>query len=452
MEERIETTLDEELIQLFESETDETIKQWLAELQPYDKAQLYLSLPSQYLRHYLHLLTGTEIAELLEELDIHDQTTLIERVGVEKASEILNAMSTDDAADLLGQLNEESTEEILISMDETEAEKIKALLIYPPDSAGGIMTNEYVWIRRHYTVGEAIEKLRSFAHIAESIYYLYVIDEDRTLMGVLSLRDLLLHSPETPIQEIMFERVISVPVDMDQEEVARVFEKYNFVSVPVVDQENRLIGIITHDDIVDVLIEEHEEDISRFSGAGKESISIHTGVFRSAFKRLPWLVGLLFIGMISASILSIFSETIDQVVALAFFMPMIAGMTGNTGTQSLAVVIRGLATQDLERKEILRLVRREFGVALMMGLVCGVLIGLIALIWMHNLALGFVVGASLFLTLIIGTLAGTIIPIILNSFNIDPAVASGPLITTINDIFSLLVYFGTATCFLSYLL
>lgn len=451
MEEKEQRTLDEELLLLFESAKDEQIKEWLAELQPYDKAQLYLDLPDMYRRRYLLLLSGTDIAELMQELDSEDQTALIEIVGTEKSTEILNEMSTDDAADLLGQLEEEHSEEILVSMDENEAAKIKALLIYPPDTAGGIMTNEYVWIRRHYTVGEATEKLRAFAHIAESIYYLYVINEDRKLVGVLSIRDLLLHPAETPVQDIMFERVISVPVDMDQEEVARVIERYNFVSVPVVDQDERLVGIITHDDVMDVLIAEHEEDISRLSGFGKESITLQTTAFQSAVRRLPWLVGLLFIGLGSGSILSLFSDTIEKVVALTFFMPMIAGMTGNTGTQSLAVVIRGLASRELSWNEMLHLIRREFGVALLMGIVCGILIGLVAMLWMHNIPLGIVVGGSLFLTLIIGTLAGTLIPLVLHALKVDPAVASGPLITTINDIFSLTVYFGTATLFIRYL-
>lgn len=445
-------TLDQEFLLLMQTADRETIQAWLGELQPYDKAQLYLLLPAQYTRRYLQMFTEVEIAEILEELEAEDQAGLLHTLGAERSSEVFNVMATDDAADLLGQLEEEHSEEILISMDQKEAEKVKELLAYPPDSAGGIMTNEYVWIRKNYTVHEAIEKLRSFAHIADSIYYLYVVNEERKLVGALSIRDLLMFPPETKVEEIMFERVISVPVYMDQEEAARVIENYNFISVPVVDEEDHLLGIITHDDILDVLREEHDEDISRLSGTGKGSININTGALESAIKRVPWLVGLLFIGLISGSILSAFTHTIERVVALTFFMPMIAGMTGNTGTQSLAVVIRGLASRELDRKEIFQLIRREFGVSLMIGTVCGLLIGIIAFLWMGNFYLGVVVGGSLLLTLIIGTLAGTLIPLLLHAFKVDPAVASGPLITTINDIFSLLVYFGTATLFMSYLL
>ncbi len=452
MDELENKRLDEEFLLLMQTADRESIQAWLGELQPYDKAQLYLLLPSEYKRQYLQMFSEVEIAEVLEELKTEDQAGLLHTLGAEKSSEIFNVMATDDAADLLGQLEEEHSEEILISMDQKEAEKVKELLAYPPDSAGGIMTNEYVWIRKNYTVHEAIEKLRSFAHIADSIYYLYVINQERKLVGALSIRDLLMFPPETKVEEIMFERVISVPVYMDQEEAARVIENYNFISVPVVDEEEQLIGIITHDDILDVLREEHDEDISRLSGTGKGSININTSAFESAIKRLPWLVGLLLIGLISASILQAFSDSIDRVVALTFFMPMIAGMTGNTGTQSLAVVIRGLASRDLDRKEIFHLIRREFSVSLMIGVVCGLLIAAIAYFWQGNPYLGAVVGGSLLLTLIIGTLAGTLIPLLLHAFKVDPAVASGPLITTINDIFSLLIYFGTATLFMSYLL
>lgn len=451
MEENMIKKLEEELLLLLKKGESETIRDWLAELQPYDRAQLYLILSKQNRLSYLEHFSDEEIAEMMEELDSDGQTDLLKTLGPKRSLKILNTMATDDAADLLGELDKEQTEEILLAMDQREAEKVKQLLSYPPDSAGGIMTNEYVWIRRTYTVQEAIEKLRSFVEIAESIYYLYVIDEDRKLVGVLSIRDLLLSKPNTKVEDIMYERVISVPVYMDQEEVARLMERYNFISIPVVDENDRLVGIVTHDDILDVLIEEHEEDLSRLSGTGG-SIQLSTSALESALRRVPWLVGLLFIGMISASIMSMFQDTLERVVALTFFMPMIAGMTGNTGTQSLAVVIRTLSTHELGFKDVFRLVRREFYVSLIIGITCGLLIGAIAYFWMDNLFLGFVVGGSLILTLIIGTLAGTIIPIILHGLKIDPTVASGPLITTINDIFSLLVYFGTASLFLHYLL
>jgi magnesium transporter len=312
------------------------------------------------------------------------------------------------------------------------------------------MTNRFVWIRNYYTVMEAVGKMKTFAKLAETLNYLYVIDEERKLVGVVSYRDLLLAEPDDTIQNIMFERVIYVTADTDQEEVARIAERYDFLAIPVVDDQHVLVGIVTVDDIIDVVIREANEDIEKLSASGK-SIDFDTKALTAAWRRLPWLILLLFIGLVSGKIISGYETTLHKVVALAFFMPMIAGMTGNTGTQSLAVVVRGLISHDIEKKIVLRLVTRELGVGLIIGLTCGILISIIAYIWQGSLVLGAVVGCSLFFTLIIGTLAGTVIPLLLYKIKIDPAVASGPLITTLNDIFSLVTYFGIATAFINYL-
>lgn len=249
----------------------------------------------------------------------------------------------------------------------------------------------------------------------------------------------------------MYSRVISVFAYEDQEEVAGVIERYDFLAIPVVEKNNELLGIVTVDDIIDVVIKEANEDIEKLSASGK-SIDFDTKAHVAAYRRLPWLILLLFIGLVSGTIISGFEETLSKVVALAFFMPMIAGMTGNTGTQSLAVVVRGLITSDTDKGVVTRLIIRELKVGLIIGVTCGILISIIAYVWQGNPVLGLVVGSSLVMTLIIGTLAGTIIPLILYKFNIDPAVASGPLITTLNDILSLLIYFGIATMFISKLM
>ncbi len=313
------------------------------------------------------------------------------------------------------------------------------------------MTNRFVWIKDYYTVREAIDKLKNFASYAETISYLYVIDENRKLVGVVSYRDLLLAELDQKIKDIMFTRVIYVSAYTDQEEAAAILERYDFLALPVVDDNHILLGIITFDDMLDVIIEEANEDIEKLSASGK-AIDFDTKASVAAWRRLPWLVLLLVIGVLSGSIISYFEDTLSLVVALTFFMPMISGMTGNTGTQSLAVVVRGLAGQKVNKKEIFQLIYREFLVGLLIGIVCGLLISAIAYLWQGNIYLGLVVGLSLLLTLIIGTLSGTIIPLILYKINIDPAIASGPLITTLNDIFSLITYFTIATLFLDYLL
>ena len=363
----------------------------------------------------------------------------------------MNEMDNDDLADLLNELSADKIKEFIGILKDEKSQKVRRLMEYPPDTAGGIMTDRYVWIRTYYTVREAIEKLKTFADIAENIYYLYVLDENKKLVGVVSYRDLLLADLDDKIEDIMFTRVISVPVDMDQEEIAKIIEKYDFIAVPVVDKENHMVGIVTVDDIIDVVIQEANEDIEKFSASGR-AIDFNTPALTAAVRRLPWLVLLLFIGLITGSVVSIFEDTLQTIVALAFFMPLIAGMTGNTGTQSLAIVVRGLIAHELDFKSAMRLIWREFNVGITIGVCCGLLVFTAAYIWKEDMMLSLVVSLSLFFTLIIGTLTGTVIPIVLYKLKVDPAVASGPLITTLNDIFSLFIYFGVATFFLSHML
>lgn len=421
------------------------------ELHPYDIANVYKNLPEKHRHKFVTFLTTRQIASLIQELESDLQMEILHKLGIERSSHIMNLMENDDLADLLGNLDVNEIQDFLSSMKADESKSVQSLMQYDRDTAGGIMTNRFVWIPKVYTVRDAVEKLKTFAGFAENIYYLYVIDEEKKLVGVVSYRDLLLAEMDEKIEEIMYSRVISVPAETDQEEVARTMERYDFIAVPVIDEQERLIGIVTVDDVLDVLIEEANEDIEKLSATGK-SIDFQTSALVASYRRLPWLILLLFIGILSGSIISTFEGTIERAVALTYFMPMIAGMTGNTGTQSLAVVVRGLVSHDIDRPTIVRLILREFGVGFIIGITCGILISIVAYLWKGNIILGLVVGSSLFFTLIIGTLAGTLIPLLLYRFKVDPAVASGPLITTLNDIFSLFVYFGTATMFLSHLL
>ncbi|WP_066301768.1 magnesium transporter [Bacillus sp. FJAT-29937] len=423
----------------------------LDELQPYDIAQIYEDLPEKHKTRFLLFMNVDRLADLIQELSKEDQLEVLNKLGIEKTGEVLDLMDNDDLALLLDDLSPEKIASLLSGMKKSESEIVQDIMNYPPETAGRLMTNRFVWIRDYYTIMDAVGKLKSFAELAETINYLYVIDQDRKLVGVVSYRDLLIAEPSEIIKNIMYERVISVSVTTDQEEVARLVERYDFLAIPVVNEENVLMGIATVDDIIDVVIQEANEDFEKISATGK-SIDFETKAFVAAYRRLPWLILLLFIGILSGSIISGFEETLQKVVALAFFMPMIAGMTGNTGTQSLAVVVRGLVSNDIDKKAVFNLIMREFGVSLIIGLICGILIFLIAFFWQDNAILGIVVGVSLFLTLIIGTLAGTIIPLILYRFKVDPAVASGPLITTLNDIFSLVTYFGIATMFINHLM
>ncbi|AZB42499.1 magnesium transporter [Bacillus sp. FJAT-42376] len=422
----------------------------IEELQPYDMASIFKEMPEKHYARFLSFLNVDDITALMQELERPFQLALFNKVGKVKGVQVMNKMDNDDLAQLLEELEPELKDQLLSSMEQEESEAVQTLMNYPAETAGRIMTNRFVWIPQHFTVWDAVVKLKAFAEIAEAINYLYVINEQKQLVGVVSYRDLILGEREELIEDIMYTRVISIKADADQEEVARLIERYDFLALPVVEEDHVLVGIVTVDDVIDIVIQEANEDYEKFAASGK-AIDFETKALTAAYRRLPWLILLLFIGLVSGSIISFFESTLNRVVALAFFMPMIAGMTGNTGTQSLAVVVRGLAQNDLDSKMVFRLIFRELRVGLLIGVVCGILITGIAVIWQGNPLLGLVVGSSLFFTLIIGTMAGTIIPILLDRMKIDPAIASGPLITTLNDILSLLIYFGIATAFLQHI-
>ncbi|AGL00255.1 magnesium transporter [Desulfoscipio gibsoniae] len=440
-----------QIIKLIKEANKVEVHSILNELQPYDIAELYNNLPQKHRPRFLIFLETEQLADLLQELERGKQLDVLNKLGLEKSVKVMDLMDNDDLANLLEDLAPDKKEAFLSGMKQEESKAVQDLMKYPPETAGRIMTNRYVWIRHYYTVRDAVDKLKVFAEIAESINYLYVIDDNKKLIGVVSYRDLILADANEKIATIMFERVISVTVDTDQEQVASIIEKYDFLAVPVVEKDNVLVGIVTIDDVIDIVIREATEDIEKLSASGK-AIDFDTKSFVAAYRRLPWLILLLLIGLISGTIISRFEETLQKVVALAFFMPMIAGMTGNTGTQSLAVVVRGLIVRDIDKKLIFHLILRELKVGIIIGIICGFLIAIIAFIWQGNPFLGLVVGSSLVMTLIIGTLAGTVIPLILYKFNIDPAIASGPLITTLNDILSLTIYFGIASLFIAYLM
>ena len=439
-----------QIIRHLKSDHRPGFQELIEELQPYDMAVVYKNLPEKHRDRFLSFLDYPQKAVLVQELEGRMQLEILQRLGIDASTQVMEQMDKDDLADLLSSLSRGRSEEFLASMKREESRSVKNLMGYPPESAGGIMTNRYVWILNTYTVKEAVDKLKAFADFAENIYYLYVLDDDKRLIGVVSFRDLLMADLNERVENIMFSRVIAVQAETDQEQAARLIERYDFVAVPVTDNNGRLLGIITVDDVLDVLIQEANEDIEKLTASGK-AIDFETKALAASFRRLPWLIMLLFIGLFSASIINRFEDTLQKVVSLAFFMPMIAGMTGNTGTQSLAVVVRGLVKADLNRASVIRLVARETGVGVIIGVICGLLIAAMAFVWQGNLVLGMIVGGSLFLTLIVGTLAGTVIPLILYYFKVDPAIASGPLITTLNDIFSLSIYFGTASFFILYL-
>ncbi|MCK6204231.1 magnesium transporter [Bacillus infantis] len=441
------------LLQSLQNEDLDVFREEFLDLHPYDQASFFKELEEEARSVIYQFLSPEEMAGLFENLEVDEEEykDVLAEMNPSYAADMLSNMYADDAVDVLNELDKDQAASYLTIMDSDAAQEIKDLLHYEEYTAGSIMTTEFISISANQTVRSAMYILKNEAPRAETIYYVYVVDEDKKLAGVISLRDLIVNDDDTMIAEITNDRVVSVSVGEDQEDVARKIKDYNFLALPVVDFQNHLLGIITVDDVMDVMEEEASDDYSKLA-AVSDMDTLDRSPFAAARKRLPWLIILLFLGMMTASLIGRFEETLSKVSILAVFIPLIAGMAGNTGTQALAVAVRGIATGDLERENKSKLIFREAGTGVITGTICGVLVSLAVWLWHGDIYLGLLVGISIFSTLIVATLAGALVPLIMHRMKIDPAVASGPFITTINDIISILIYFGMATLFMSYLI
>lgn len=389
------------------------------------------------------------LAEVISHLDYEEQKLLSKVKDDRKLSEILALMYDDDAVDFLGAMPVGKVKQILKLMQKEEASEIQRLLGYDEESAGGLMTTEYLAFYSDNTASRVLDKLRIIGPGAEMIYYIYVISRKKELRGVLSVRQLLAAQPDVKLEELMTENVIKVGIEVDQEEVAHLFSKYDLLALPVVNKRNQLMGIITVDDAIDVIEEEATEDIYKMAATS----DIPEGDLLAAFKkRIPWLLILLVGDLLSGSVIKNFEESLSMIVALAFFIPVLMDMGGNVGTQSLTVVVRGLATGELHFSNFWRHLWQEIKVGFLMAFILGLLLSLVAYFWQGNPSLGIIVGVSMFITLLTAVTAGTSIPFIMQFLGADPAVAAGPFITTLIDISGLFIYFTMATLLMEKLL
>lgn len=424
----------------------------LARMHPADIAQVivHLSSPNEK-RTVFELVRGeAQRGQVLSELDPGTiQHTLADLAPADVAW-MLKDLGTDDVTYILGVLPEEQAKEILTLMRTEDSTQIADLLKYPKDTSGGIMTTEFFSLSEDTTAQEAIRRLQR-ATDAEMVFYIYVTDKEEHLVGVLSLRQLLTVPPETPLKNIMTREVISVAVDMDQEEVARQVAQYNLLAIPVVEKDHTLVGIITVDDVVDVIREEATEDMLKMAGASEGDVLLESSSMRAAGRRLPWLLTNLVGSLISGAILWYFRLTIQEVVAIVSFVPVIAAMGGNVGLQSAILIIRGLATGRIEMTDVRKLFFREAWIGLLLGLACGLLMILVSWLWHGHEILVMVVGASLIITFVVSTSVATITPLLLKRVGVDPAVAAGPFVTTVNDITGITIYLTLATALLDYI-
>jgi magnesium transporter len=423
----------------------EQVPRFLEELHPADIAEVINHAPASAHNRLFELLDDDIKPDVLAELDDQAEADILEELTDEEISDIVEEMAPDDAADVLGELEDEKREEILDLMEDEDSEDVRELLQYEEDTAGGIMTTDFVSVRATMTAQEAIDHIGSL-ELEEPVYYVYVVDYEGRLTGWIQLWELLKLANRTQTLETLAEKeTISVHTDTDQEEVARIASKYDLSSLPVLDWKSKLVGRITVDDILDVIEEEASEDIFKLAGSDDSELE-YTSPLHACKSRLPWLMITLFAGFVSSIILKRFID--HHIVALSFFVPIIMAMGGNTGIQSSTLIIRGLAVGSISEKAVFKLLGRELLTGALMGLICGVMIGAWAQFMVGpegNISafyLAFTVGVSLFSAMMFAAVFGAFAPLLLNRMKVDPAVASGPFVTASNDILALLIYYG----------
>ena len=427
----------------------------VADLYPPDLARLVSHLPLEKARQLFRWLPAEVSADVLPDLDSAFRADLLEEVRPATLTEIIDELDTDDAADVLADLDEEVALQVLPALE--DADEVRELLGYGEDTAGGIMATEYVAVPETWTVAEATEEVRRNAETVEQVYAVFVVGAEEHLTGVVSLKRLLLSQADVPVASIMKPDLISVTPEVDQEEVARIMERYDLVSLPVVDGAGRLLGRITIDDVVDVIREEAEEDIQRMSGISGDEEPTHS-VLRISRGRLPWLMAGLIGAGLAGTVIGSYEGALEEAGILAAFIPVVMAMAGNAGIQSSAIIVQGLASGDVWSSDLMRRLGKEVVVALINGAALSVMLALLVLVLpalfglfdidleITNVTLlALTAGGALFLVILLATVIGTTVPLLLHRLGVDPAIATGPFITTSNDIIGLAVFFLLAS-------
>ncbi len=447
MHTEIKKTHIDEFKDLLGARETESIKKLVKDLHASDVGRIFQGLDDKEAMEFFKLLTSVMASEVLLDVDERQRQKLLDSLQPERLIEVVDEMESDDAADIISELPAEEARHVLDGIDVKDSIDVQRLLVYPEDTAGGKMQTELVAVPGHATAEQGIEEIRKKSAGMENITNIFVVDTRGRLIGVLPIARLILSSPTVRISDIMDSDPIKVTTDVDQEEVARLFERYDLLSLPVVDDRDVLVGRITVDDVVDVIEEEIYEDFYHMAGINKEE-RITDPPARSLKMRAPWLIINLGTAFLAASVVKIFSGTIEQLVMLAVLMPIVAGMGGNAGTQTITVLVRSLALGELEMKDARRILLKEVTVGFLNGLIIGVGAAVIA----YLLGAGPVVGLLIFLAmianLVIAGFSGAFIPLLLKWLKVDPAISAGIFVTTCTDIGGFLCFLGLATIFI----
>ncbi|EDY81167.1 magnesium transporter [Verrucomicrobiia bacterium DG1235] len=440
----------EEKIQTVSNAFDRDLNR-LKEMHPSDIAEELEDRELSEIRQVLREFGDEQVADILTELPQEIQTDLLENMRLDRVSEIIPEMYSDDAADALGQVSPERLQDIMDQLPDEHVEGITTLLEYPEDTAGGIMRSEVNAVLTSMTLSEAREAVRREEDQDQhNALYIYVIDENGRLQGVLKLRDLLFRDLRLKVSEVMISEVRSITVNADQEEIANIFQKYNYLALPVVDDFGKLVGLVTSDDVIDVIQEEATEDMQRMVGLSGEEM-VTTPWRRSVKNRLPWLLVNLGTAFLAAWVVSMFEDTLLKYAMLAAFLPIVGGMGGNAGAQTLTIVVRSLALGEIEDNEWRRVLVKEIIIGVVAGMVIGLTVGLISWLWQGSWVLGAVVSLAMLLNMVAAALSGVLVPIGLRAVKVDPALASSIMVTTVTDVVGFFLFLSLASLALNFL-
>ena len=439
-----------EIKDLLKREQWNELQDVLKELHEADIAEIIKALEhdDEKINVFTHLDDDKAVG-VFEHIEGDDRSLILPVLPRREQKNILNEMSPDERADFFDEITTEEVQQYTSMLNKEAKEEAKLLASYPSDSAGGIMTTDFVTLSEDMTVAQALKRIREDASEAEQIYSLFVVNKQDKLVGMVTLKEIILANPNRKIGKMMEHKVMSVNAESDQEEVAKMFKKYDLHTLPVVDQYGTLIGIITFDDIIDVIGEEDTEDIYRFGGVKETELTyFQTSAPKWARQRITWLLLLVVTGFVSGFILERYEEALTTVVMLAFFIPVLMDSGGNAGTQSATVIVRGLATGEITMGQALKVLRKEILIALIVGVALAILTALRAVIMHSDYALAAAVAIAMLATITVAKIAGAMLPMLFKKLGFDPAIMSGPFITTIVDIFALILYFELARLFL----
>jgi len=419
------------------------LKQDVGRLHQSEVGDLLESLGPEQRRALVELMGADFDFTALTEVDDAIRAEIVDAIPNAQIAQAVQDLDSDDAVYILEDLDAEDQNEILAQLPFTERIRLRRSLSYPEETAGRRMQTEFVAVPPFWTIGQTIDYMREEQNLPDHFSQIFVIDPTFRLLGAVALDKVLRTKRTTRVEDIMHETRHAIPALMDQEEAAQIFEQYDLLSAAVVDENERLVGVLTIDDVVDVIQQEAEEDLLRMGGVGDEELS--DTVLATSRSRVPWLLVNLVTAFIAASVIGLFDATIEQIVALAILMPIVAGMGGNAGSQTMTVTVRALATRDLDIYNAGRIVRRELGVGFINGIIFAVLIGLVAAAWFHSPDLGGIIAAAMIINMFMAAFAGIMIPLLLHRFGADPAVASSVFVTAVTDTVGFFAFLGLAS-------